>query len=64
VLKLDRHGSFTEAYNGPGELVWQELADKPLPRKGSIRCPWPGSRSWWAGWRLTHGFRWSCRLMG
>lgn len=37
VLKLDRHGSFTEAYNGPGELVWQELADKPLPRNGQYQ---------------------------
>src|SRR5690554_3413292 len=37
VLKLNRQGSFTEAYNGPGELVWQELVDKPLPRNGQYQ---------------------------
>ncbi|MDI5922688.1 hypothetical protein QLQ86_18110 [Halomonas sp. LR5S13] len=37
VLKQDRRGSFTEAYNGPGDLVWQELADKPLPRNGQYQ---------------------------
>ncbi|WP_420706325.1 DUF6998 domain-containing protein [Halomonas sp. KAO] len=37
VLKLDRQGNFTEAYNGPGELVWQALADKPLSSNGQYQ---------------------------
>lgn len=34
VLHLDRSGGFSEIYNGPGELVWRELRDKPRPSNG------------------------------
>lgn len=37
VLQLDKKGSFTEIYNGPGSTVWKEVADKPLPSNGQYQ---------------------------
>ncbi len=37
VLKLDKKGGFSEIYNGPGSLVWQEVAEKPMPRNGQYQ---------------------------
>ena len=37
VLKLDRKGSWQEIYNGPGNLVWAELKDKPRPSNGQYQ---------------------------
>jgi hypothetical protein len=34
VLRLNRDGSFVEEYNGPGALVWNLVAQKPLPKNG------------------------------
>jgi len=34
VLKLSRDGSFTEIYNGPGHLVWQQVKGRKRPKNG------------------------------
>jgi hypothetical protein len=37
VLKLNRDGSFTEEYNGPGEPVWSLVSHKPRPKNGQYQ---------------------------
>jgi len=37
VLQLDKQGSFTEIYNGPGSKVWEEVAGKPAPSNGQYQ---------------------------
>lgn len=34
VIQLDREGGFEEIYNGPGDLVWSLVKDKPTPSNG------------------------------
>jgi len=34
VLRIARDGSAEEVFNGPGGLVWPELARKPIPSNG------------------------------
>ena len=34
VLRLERDGSFDEAYNGPGHQVWDLVSSKPMPKNG------------------------------
>jgi hypothetical protein len=36
VLRFNRDGTFEEEYNGPGALVWNLLAHKPLAEKRPI----------------------------
>ena len=40
VLKLHRNGSWDEVYNGPGDIVWKLISNKPLPKNGQyqVRC--------------------------
>ncbi len=37
VLRLERDGTFTEAYNGPGSMVWSMVKDKPRPQNGQYQ---------------------------
>lgn len=37
VLRLNRDGTFTEHYNGPGNLVWALVAHKQRPRNGQYQ---------------------------
>ena len=39
VLALKRDGSFLEIFNGPGELVWNLVAHKPVPKTGQYQVP-------------------------
>jgi len=34
IIKILPNGSFEEAYNGPGSLVWHQFAGKKLPSNG------------------------------
>lgn len=34
VIRLNKDGSFTEIYNGPGHLIWSLVKHKPLPSNG------------------------------
>lgn len=40
VILLKRDGSWEEVYNGPGDVVWQLVGNKPLPKNGQyqVRC--------------------------
>lgn len=40
VLKLHKNGSWSEIYNGPGNIVWQKVSHKQLPKNGQyqVRC--------------------------
>ncbi len=37
MLSLERDGTFTEAYNGPGSMVWSLVKDKPRPKNGQYQ---------------------------
>lgn len=37
VLHLRRDGSFSEVYNGPGDIVWQEFEGKAKPSNGQYQ---------------------------
>ena len=37
VLRLERDGTFTEEYNGPGRLVWSLVSHKPRPKNGQYQ---------------------------
>ncbi len=42
VLKLNRDGTFTEHYNGPGALVWSLVCEKPRPKNGQYQVSLKG----------------------
>ena len=37
VLRIWKDGSFTEAFNGPGDPVWATVFDKKLPKNGQYQ---------------------------
>lgn len=37
VVRLNRDGTFTEEYNGPGALVWALVSHKPQPKNGQYQ---------------------------
>ncbi len=37
VLRLERAGTFTEEYNGPGSLAWGLVKNKPRPKNGQYQ---------------------------
>jgi hypothetical protein len=37
VIKILQNGTFEEAYNGPGNLIWQQFYGKKLPRNGQYQ---------------------------
>lgn len=37
VLRIERDGTFTEEYNGPGSLVWSLVRDKRRPKNGQYQ---------------------------
>jgi hypothetical protein len=37
VLRLNRDGTFTEQYNGPGAVVWALVSRKPRPKNGQYQ---------------------------
>jgi len=37
VIKILPDGTFEEAYNGPGSLVWSQFSSKPLPSNGQYQ---------------------------
>ena len=36
VIKINADGSYSETYNGPGDLVWSEFNGKRLPSNGQF----------------------------
>ena len=37
IIKILPNGTFEEAYNGPGTLVWQQFSGKKLPSNGQYQ---------------------------
>jgi hypothetical protein len=37
IIRILPNGTFEEAYNGPGKLVWQQFAGKKLPSNGQFQ---------------------------
>ena len=37
IIKILPNGTFEEAYNGPGDLVWQQFAGKKMPSNGQFQ---------------------------
>lgn len=37
VLRIDERGSFEEVFNGPGDIVWELVKDKKLPKNGQYQ---------------------------
>ena len=37
VLKLFENGSFSEVFNGPGDVVWELVKDRPRPTNGQYQ---------------------------
>lgn len=37
IIKIFPNGTFEEAYNGPGKLVWQQFLGKKLPNNGQFQ---------------------------
>ncbi|MBQ6523694.1 MAG: hypothetical protein IJI12_03410 [Atopobiaceae bacterium] len=37
VLLISQEGEFEEIYNGPGNLVWNQVKDKPMPKNGQYQ---------------------------
>ena len=37
VLRLNRKGGFSEVYNGPGDIVWNEFQEKQKPSNGQFQ---------------------------
>ena len=37
VLRISQEGEFDEIYNGPGNLVWNQVKDKPMPKNGQYQ---------------------------
>ena len=37
VVRLNRDGTFTEEYNGPGALVWALVSHRPRPKNGQYQ---------------------------
>ncbi|WP_435608089.1 DUF6998 domain-containing protein [Pseudomonas knackmussii] len=37
VIKIHRDGSFSEIYNGPGELIWAQFSEKKIPSNGQFQ---------------------------
>ncbi len=36
VIKINSDGTFTEVYNGPGQLIWDEFKGKKVPKNGQF----------------------------
>ena len=36
VIKINENGTFTEIYNGPGQLIWNEFKGKKTPKNGQF----------------------------
>ncbi len=37
VIRINKDGSFSEHYNGPGKYIWSQFAGKPLPSNGQYQ---------------------------
>lgn len=37
ALLISQEGEFEEIYNGPGNLVWNQVKDKPMPKNGQYQ---------------------------
>ena len=37
IIKILPNGTFEEAYNGPGNLVWQQFAGRKIPSNGQFQ---------------------------
>lgn len=37
VLKIDKNGSFEEVFNGPGDIAWELVKNKKLPKNGQYQ---------------------------
>jgi hypothetical protein len=37
IIKINKDGTFTEFYNGPGSLVWHEFDGKKKPSNGQYQ---------------------------
>lgn len=34
IIKINKDGTFTEYYNGPGQMIWQQFSGKKMPSNG------------------------------
>ena len=39
IIKILPDGTFEEAYNGPGHVIWQQFEGKTLPSNGQYKIP-------------------------
>lgn len=37
VIKIDKHGSFEEVFNGPGNVVWDHFSGRKMPSNGQYQ---------------------------
>ena len=37
IIKINKNGTFTEIYNGPGVLIWQQFEGKKMPPNGQFQ---------------------------
>jgi len=37
IIKINPDGTFIEAYNGPGDLIWQQFSEKKTPSNGQFQ---------------------------
>lgn len=37
IIKINKDGTFTETYNGPGALIWQQFEGKQIPSNGQFQ---------------------------
>ena len=37
IIKINKNGTFTEYYNGPGKTIWQAFSGKRMPSNGQYQ---------------------------
>lgn len=37
IIKINKNGTFSEYYNGPGNLIWETFSGKKLPKNGQYQ---------------------------
>ena len=37
IIKINKDGTFTEFYNGPGDLIWEQFEGRPIPSNGQYQ---------------------------
>jgi len=37
IIKINKNGTFSECYNGPGNIIWQTFSGKKIPKNGQYQ---------------------------